>query len=160
MLNKKFEFSTNWKVSQIIQKLKSVTSGKSSNSKKKIGSYYYFGEFDNSGFSFIRRGYRPLGPNIFDSIFIKQETKTDIVVSTKPSFGNYVAYIFIICLIFLLLFESNIKFDLIKLITLMIIFLIPTLTVYVEFLSGVKKAKLFLAEFFEIDDISLLRNIK
>lgn len=160
MLNKKFEFSTNWKVSQIIEKLKIVIPGKPSNSEKKIGSYYYFSEFDNSGFSFIRRGYRPLGPSIFTSKFIEQETKTDIVVSTKPNIGNYVAYIFIIGLISIFLFESNIKFNLLKLITLAIIFLIPTLTVYVEFLSGVKKAKIFLAEFFGIDDISLIRDIK
>ena len=61
---------------------------------------------------------------------------------------------------FISLFEYNAMFNFKKLITLAIIFLIPILTVYVNYLFDVKKAKLFLAEFFEIDDISLIRDIK
>ena len=160
MLNKEFKFSTNLEISQIIGKLEDAATGKSLNRKKKTGLYYYFDDYNNSGFSFIRRGYRPLGPNYFSSKFIEQGTKTDIVVSTKASIGNYATYIFVIVLISIALFESNIKFDFIKLITLVIIFLIPALTMYVEFLFDVKKAKLFLAEFFEIEDISLLKDIK
>jgi len=159
MLNKKFELSTKWKVSQIIEKIESVTTSKSLNWKKKIFQYYYFDEYDNSGFTLIRVGYR-LGVYLISSKFIEQESKTDIIVSTKPSFGTLTTFIFIIGLMFIVLFEYNIEFDLKKLITVVILFLIPTLTVYVVFLSDVKKAKLFLADFFEIDDLSLFREIK
>ncbi len=160
MLNKEFKFSTKWTVPQIIEKLGSVTNSKSLNMKKRIGHYYYFDKYDSSGFSFITRGFRPLSPNVFRSKFIEQETKTDIVVSTKPSIGNYVAYIFVIVLLSIALFESYIKFDLTKLLTTVIILLLPTLTIYVGFLFDIKRAKLFLAEFFEIEDVSLFRDIK
>ncbi len=160
MLNKEFKLSTKWKVSQIIEKIESVTTSKSLTGKKKRYPYYYFGEYDNSGFSFIKRDFHPLGANLFSSKFIEHEKETDIVVSIKAGFATFVQYIFFIGLISVVLFEYNIKFDIIKLITLAILYLIPTLTVYVIFLSDVKKAKLFLAEFFEIDDISLFRDYK
>ena len=159
MLNKEFKFSTKWKVPQIIEKIESVANGKSLNWKKKISQPYYFSEYNNSGFTLIRGGYR-LGVNLISSKFIKQESKTDIVVLTKPSLGTFAAFIFIIGLMFISLFEYNAMFNFKKLITLAIIFLIPILTVYVNYLFDVKKAKLFLAEFFEIDDISLIRDIK
>ena len=159
MLNKEFKFSTKWKVPQIIEKIESVTTGKSLNWKKKISQPYYFSGYDNSGFTLIRSGYR-LGVNLIISKFIEQESKTDIVVVTKPSFGTFVAFIFFIGLMFIFLFEYNVFFDLKKLITLVIIFLIPIVTVYLNLLSDVKKAKLFLAEFFEINDLSLFRDNK
>ena len=159
MLNKEFKFSTKWKISQIIEKIESVTTANSLNWKKKISQPYYFDGYDNSGFTLIRGGYR-LGVNLISSKFIDQDTKTDIIVSTKPSFGTFAAFIIIIGLMFIVLFESNINFNLIKLVTLVILFLIPILTVYMAFLSDIKKAKLFLAEFFEIDDLSLFRDNK
>ena len=159
MLDKEFIFSTKWEVSQIIEKIESVTSGKSINWKKKISQPYYFSVYNNSGFTLIRGGYR-LGVNLISSKFIKQESKTDIVVLTRPSFGTFAAFIFIIGLMFISLFEYNAMFNFKKLITIAIIFLIPILTVYVNYLFDVKKAKLFLAEFFEINELSLFRDIK
>ena len=149
MLNKEFKFSTLWKVPQIIEKLESITIGYSLKGKKRIGPYYV-GEYDESGFRFKRS--HPIGDCIFSSKFIEQESKTDIIVSIKPTVGSVVTFIVIIGLMLILLFESNIKYDLLKLTTLVLIFLIPALIWYIGFLTDVKRAKLFLAEFFNMKD--------
>ena len=152
MLNKEFKFSTQWKVSQIIEKLEGITTGKSLNGKKKIGPYYV-GEYDETGFRFKRS--HPIGDCIFSSKFIEQESKTDIIVSIKPRVGSIVTFIVIIGLMLLLLFKSNIEYDFIKLTTLVLIFLIPALIWYIGFLADVKRAKVFLMELFQREGLSL-----
>lgn len=152
MLNKEFKFSTQWKVSQIIEKLEGITTGKSLNGKKKIGPYYV-GEYDETGFRFKRS--HPIGDCIFSSKFIEQESKTDIIVSIKPGVGSIVTFIVIIGLMLLLLFKSNIEYDFLKLTTLILIFLIPALIWYIGFLADVKRAKVFLMELFQREGLSL-----
>ena len=152
MLNKEFKFSTQWKVSQIIEKLEGITTGKSLNGKKKIGPYYV-GEYDETGFRFKRS--HPIGDCIFSSKFIEQESKTDIIVSIKPGVGSIVTFIVIIGLMLVLLFESNIEYDFLKLTTLVLIFLIPALIWYIGFLADVKRAKVFLMELFQREGLSL-----
>jgi len=152
MLNKEFKFSTQWKVSQIIEKLEGITTGKSLNGKKKIGPYYV-GEYDETGFRFKRS--HPIGDCIFSSKFIEQESKTDIIVSIKPRVGSIVTFIVIIGLMLLLLFKSNIEYDFLKLTTLVLIFLIPALIWYIGFLADVKRAKVFLMELFQREGLSL-----
>ena len=152
MLNKEFKFSTLWKVSQIIEKLEGITTGKSLNGKKKIGPYYV-GEYDETGFRFKRS--HPIGDCIFSSKFIEQESKTDIIVSIKPGVGSIVTFIVIIGLMLLLLFKSNIEYDFLKLTTLVLIFLIPALIWYIGFLADVKRAKVFLMELFQREGLSL-----
>ena len=152
MLNKEFKFSTQWKVSQIIEKLEGITTGKSLNGKKKIGPYYV-GEYDETGFRFKRS--HPIGDCIFSSKFIEQESKTDIIVSIKPGVGSIVTFIVIIGLMLLLLFKSNIEYDFLKLTTLVLIFLIPALIWYIGFLADVKRAKVFLMELFQREGLSL-----
>ena len=152
MFNKKFEFSTQWKVSQIIEKLEGITTGKSLNGKKKIGPYYV-GEYDETGFRFKRS--HPIGDCIFSSKFIEQESKTDIIVSIKPGVGSIVTFIVIIGLMLILLFEGNIEYDFLKLTTLVLIFLIPALIWYIGFLADVKRAKVFLMELFQREGLSL-----
>ena len=152
MFNKEFKFSTQWKVSQIIEKLEGITTGKSLNGKKKIGPYYV-GEYDETGFRFKRS--HPIGDCIFSSKFIEQESKTDIIVSIKPGVGSIVTLIVIIGLMLILLFESNIEYDFLKLTTLVLIFLIPALIWYIGFLADVKRAKVFLMELFQREGLSL-----
>ena len=152
MLNKEFKFSTQWKVSQIIEKLEGITTGKSLNGKKKIGPYYV-GEYDETGFRFKRS--HPIGDCIFSSKFIEQESKTDIIVSIKPGVGSIVTFIVIIGLMLVLLFKSNIEYDFLKLTTLILIFLIPALIWYIGFLADVKRAKVFLMELFQREGLSL-----
>ena len=152
MLNKEFKFSTQWKVSQIIEKLEGITTGKSLNGKKKIGPYYV-GEYDETGFRFKRS--HPIGDCIFSSKFIEQESKTDIIVSIKPGVGSIVTFIVIIGLMLILLFEGNIEYDFLKLTTLVLIFLIPALIWYIGFLADVKRAKVFLMELFQREGLSL-----
>ena len=152
MFNKEFKFSTQWKVSQIIEKLEGITTGKSLNGKKKIGPYYV-GEYDETGFRFKRS--HPIGDCIFSSKFIEQESKTDIIVSIKPGVGSIVTFIVIIGLMLLLLFKSNIEYDFLKLTTLVLIFQIPALIWYIGFLADVKRAKVFLMELFQREGLSL-----
>jgi hypothetical protein len=152
MLNKEFKFSTQWKVSQIIEKLEGITTGKSLNGKKKIGPYYV-GEYDETGFRFKRS--HPIGDCIFSSKFIEQESKTDIIASIKPGVGSIVTFIVIIGLMLVLLFKSNIEYDFLKLTTLILIFLIPALIWYIGFLADVKRAKVFLMELFQREGLSL-----
>lgn len=155
MLNKKFKFSTHLKISQIIEKLERITTGKSLGGKKKVEPYY-LGEYDRSGFRFKRR--HPVGDCIFSSKLMEQESKTDVFISIYIKSGTLLGYILIIALMSIVLFKYKIDFDLLKVLTLIIIFLIPILLAYISFRSDVRKAKSFLMELFQIGEASLLRD--
>ena len=141
----------------MIEKLESITTGKSLSGKKRIGPYYV-GEYDISGFRFKRR--HPVGDCMFSSKFIEQESKTDVCISIYLKPGTLLGYILIIALMSIVLFEYKIDFDLLKALTIIIIFLIPILLAYISYRLDVKKAKSFLMELFQIKESSFLGNHK
>ena len=159
MLSKKYTFSTSLKVSEIIEKLESITLGKTIKGQKKIGNNFV-GDFDESGFSFLRSGDRPFGNYIFTAKFVEHNSNTDIFVSIKPSIGTIAFYFVLIAIMMLILFEGHTNFNLIKIASLAVILLIPFSMLYFALKADIKRAKLFLIDFFQLENQSLLDNKK
>lgn len=149
MLIKKFNISTNLTIPQIVGKLENITNGISFSGKKKVGSYYV-GKYDKSGFRFIKRF--PLFINIFSAKFIAAKSKTDISVSIRQSAGTTFGLIILLALMSIVLFDSGIKYNLVKVIVVSVTFLVPFILEYISFRIDLRRARLFLMDLFQISE--------
>ena len=147
------------KIPEIIEKLGSITLGKTIRGERKIGNNFV-GDFDESGFSFLRSGDRPFGNYIFSAKFIENYSGTDVYASVKPSIGTLAFYLILIAIMMLILFEGHTNFNLIKIASLAVILLIPFSMLYFALKADIKRAKLFLIDFFQLENQSLLDNKK
>jgi len=157
MFKKKVEFSTKWKTSEIVKNLEAITKGKHLSGYNRIAPNY-LGEFDNTGFKFLRSEINFLGNHNFTAKFIESEFDTKIMVSIQPSLWTFIFYFFIEALIFLSLFLHHINFNAIKIIVLILLFVMPILILYLSFREDVKKANNFLMNFFKIKESLLFKN--
>jgi len=147
MFSKKYEFSTNMKIDEIVNKLNSITIGKHFYYKKKVQPNY-LGNFDNTGFKF-RCGSNIIGNYFFRANYFEHDSSTKVSASINTSVGTSVFYLFLDLLILFSLLNNHIGLDLVKLATIFFLLSIPVLIVYLSFKHDKRKAEIFLKNLFD-----------
>lgn len=149
MFAKKYEFSTNMKIDEIVKKLENITIGKHLYMKKVQPNY--IGKFDNTGFRFRNR-FNTIGNYFLSAKYIEQDSTTYVSASIKTSPGTFFFYLIIDAVILLSLFSGHITLNLIKLATISLLLCIPVLIVYLSFKHDKRQAEIFLKNLFDLNE--------